>query len=311
MSAEDISRKISLKDELARLLTEQRNPASSRIDEVSIEEALRIINEEDKKVAGAVESEIPHIAKAVHLIIRSLKAGGRLIYVGAGTSGRLGVLDAAECPPTFGTAPDRIVGVIAGGEPALRKSIEAVEDDPAAGAKEIDALSVSEKDSVCGIAASRRTPFVVEAIRRSRERGASTIYLTTNPRAAFDLEVDVAICPEVGPEVIMGSTRMKSGSAQKMVLNMLTTASMIGLGKVYQNMMVDLQLKNQKLIERARRIVMLATGVNYETAAARLDAADGHVKTALVMIIGKVSADEARERLLASGGFVRTALGPG
>jgi len=301
-------KKTTLKDELASLLTEQRNPASSQIDEMGIEESLRLINSEDKKVAAVVEAEIPHIARAVSLVIQSLRSGGRLIYIGAGTSGRLGVLDAAECPPTFGTIPDQVVGVIAGGESALRKSIEGAEDDPEAGIRDIDSLSVGEKDTVCGIAASRRTPYVVAAVQRSRKRGASTIYVTTNPRETFDLEVDVAICPAVGPEVIMGSTRMKSGTAQKMVLNMLTTASMIGLGKVYQNMMVDLQLKNQKLIERARRILMFAGNVSYETATEQLDMADGHVKTAIVMIIRKVSAEEARRRLSASDGFVRKAL---
>ncbi len=306
-----MTQKAKLKDELASLLTEQRNSASAGIDEMGVEEALRVINSEDKKVAAAVESEIPHIARAVSLVIRSLKSGGRLIYIGAGTSGRLGVLDAAECPPTFGTAPTQVVGVIAGGDSALRKSIEGAEDDREAGVEDVEKLSVGEKDTVCGIAASRRTPYVVAAVQRARERGASTIYLTTNPRETFDLEVDVAICPSVGPEVIMGSTRMKSGTAQKMVLNMLTTASMVGLGKVYQNMMVDLQLKNQKLVERARRILMLAGNVDYETATEQLQRADGHVKTALVMIIGKVSVEEARLRLSASDGFVRKALDPG
>jgi N-acetylmuramic acid 6-phosphate etherase len=279
------------------------------IDKLNIEQVLQVINEEDKKVADAVEPEIPHIARAVSLVISSLRSGGRLIYVGAGTSGRLGVLDAAECPPTFGSPPDQIIGVIAGGDGALKNSIEGAEDDRSTAVREIDSLGVGGKDTVCGIAASRRTPYVVEAVRRAKERGASTIYVTTNPRESFDLEVDVAICPEVGPEVIMGSTRMKSGTAQKMVLNMLTTAAMIGLGKVYQNMMVDLQLKNQKLIERARRILMIAGNVDYETAVRFLGDADGHVKTALVMILAKISAAEARKRLSAGEGFVAKALG--
>jgi N-acetylmuramic acid 6-phosphate etherase len=301
--------KPTLRDELASLLTEQRNPDSLSIDQMSIEEALRLINQEDKKVALAVEAEIPHIAHAVSLVVRSLKAGGRLIYVGAGTSGRLGVLDAAECPPTFGTLPGQVIGVIAGGDQALRLSIEGAEDDGEAAARHVDSLDVSARDTVCGIAASRRTPYVVEGVKRAKARGASTIYVTTNPRAGFDLDVDVAICPAVGPEVIMGSTRMKSGTAQKMVLNMITTTAMIGLGKVYQNMMVDLQLKNQKLIERARRILMMAGNVDYEQATRRLDEANGHVKTALVMIVANVSAVEARKRLSAGEGFVGRALG--
>lgn len=279
------------------------------IDELSIEDALRVINQEDKKVPFAVEEEIHHIAQGVSLIIRSIKAGGRLIYVGAGTSGRLGVLDAAECPPTFGTFPGQVVGLLAGGDPALKQSIEGAEDDRSTAVSDIDELEVNAKDTVCGIAASRRTPYVVEAVKRARERGASTIYLTTNPRETFDLEVDVAICPAVGPEIIMGSTRMKSGTAQKMVLNMLTTTAMIGLGKVYQNMMVDLQLKNEKLVERARRILMIAGNVDYDSATKNLDDAGGHVKTALVMILSKVSAEEARRRLSAGDGFVRRAIG--
>jgi len=305
-----MTRKPAIRDELASLLTEQRNPASMSIDELSIEDALRLINDEDKKVPVAVEAEIHHIAQGVSLIIQSIKAGGRLIYVGAGTSGRLGVLDAAECPPTFGTFPGQVVGLLAGGDPALKQSIEGAEDDRSTAVSDIDSLEVNAKDTVCGIAASRRTPYVVEAVKRARERGASTIYLTTNPRETFDLEVDVAICPAVGPEVIMGSTRMKSGTAQKMVLNMLTTTAMIGLGKVYQNMMVDLQLKNQKLVERARRILMIAGKVDYESATKNLDEAGGHVKTALVMILSKVSAEEARRRLSDGDGFVRRAIGP-
>lgn len=304
-----MTRKPAIRDELASLLTEQRNPASMTIDELSIEDALRVINQEDKKVPFAVEEEIHHIAQGVSLIIRSIKAGGRLIYVGAGTSGRLGVLDAAECPPTFGTFPGQVVGLLAGGDPALKQSIEGAEDDRSTAVSDIDELEVNAKDTVCGIAASRRTPYVVEAVKRARERGASTIYLTTNPRETFDLEVDVAICPAVGPEIIMGSTRMKSGTAQKMVLNMLTTTAMIGLGKVYQNMMVDLQLKNEKLVERARRILMIAGNVDYDSATKNLDDAGGHVKTALVMILSKVSAEEARRRLSAGDGFVRRAIG--
>jgi len=301
--------KQQLKDELASLLTEQRNPHSDRIDEMTTAEILDTINAEDRIVADAVKVEIPYISKAVSLVTASLHSGGRLIYVGAGTSGRLGVLDAAECPPTFGTLPGQIVGIIAGGEQALTRSIEGAEDSEERGAADVEALSLSSRDTVCGIAASRRTPYVLGAIGKARALGASTVFITTNPRGSFSLDADVLICPAVGPEVIMGSTRMKSGTAQKMVLNMITTASMIHLGKVYQNMMVDLQLTNAKLVERARRILMIAAEVDYETASSFLKRADGHVKTALVMILCDVPAGEAKRRLEAAGGIVRRAIG--
>jgi N-acetylmuramic acid 6-phosphate etherase len=298
-----------LSEQLGRLLTEQRNPRSTRLDTLTTEGILRLINAEDKLVPVAVEREIPYIAAAVELVVGSLKWGGRLLYFGAGTSGRLGVVDASECPPTFGTDPNLVVGVIAGGHAAMFRSQEGAEDNEEQARKDVDAYSVGPKDTVCGIAASRRTPYVVAAVRHARSCGAKTIYVTTNPRKEFDLEVDVAICPEVGPEVLMGSTRMKSGTAQKLILNMLTTATMVRLGKVYENMMVDLQLTNRKLVERSKRIVMMATGVNYETAASVLEQAGGHVKTALVMIQSRVSAEEARARIARADGFVRRAIG--
>ena len=297
-----------LHDELAGLLTEQRNPASTDLDSLPIEAMLRLINAQDKLVPVAVEREIPYITEAVGLIVHALQNGGRLVYVGAGTSGRLGVLDAAECPPTFGTDPGQVRGVIAGGNPAMFRSQEGVEDDAFQGRDDIEALSISPRDVVCGIAASRRTPYVVSAITRARELGAKTIYVCTNPRSEFNLEVDVAICPEVGAEVVMGSTRMKSGTAQKLVLNMLTTASMVRLGKVYQNMMVDLQQTSKKLEERSKRIVALASGVTYEQAEKMLLAAGGHVKAAIVMAVAGISLEEARERLERNGGFVRSAI---
>jgi N-acetylmuramic acid 6-phosphate etherase len=299
-----------LSDMLAKLLTEQRNPRSMDLDERSTEGILRLINSEDKLVPLAVEREIPYIARAVELVVDSLKKGGRLLYFGAGTSGRLGVVDASECPPTFGTDPRQVVGIMAGGQAAMFRSQEGAEDNEAQARKDVDAQSVSGIDTVCGIAASRRTPYVVAAVARARELGARTIYVTTNPRSEFNLAVDVAICPEVGPEVLMGSTRMKSGTAQKLVLNMLTTAAMVKLGKVYENMMVDLQLTNNKLVERSKRIIMMATGVDYQTAAEVLQKAGGHVKTALVMVVAGVSADEARERIVRADGFVRRAMGP-
>ena len=291
------------------MLTEQRNPFSQEIDRLSTASILRIINAEDKLVPVAVEREIPYIERAVDLIVECFRGGGHLVYVGAGTSGRLGVLDAAECPPTFGTVPEMIRAVIAGGRAAVFESQEGVEDDESKAIRDIESEHLSDVDVVCGIAASRRTPYVVAAINRARELGAKTIYITTNPRSSFNLDVDVAICPEVGPEVIMGSTRMKSGSAQKFVLNMLSTAAMIKLGKVYENMMIDLQLKNKKLLARAERIVSLATGVDGNTAAKTLQGANGHVKTAIVMIAANVSAEEARSRLAKADGFVRLAIG--
>jgi len=299
----------NLPDQIATLTTEQRNPRSAEIDRLPTQEILKLINSEDKLVPLAVERELEFITKAVDLIVYAFKQGGRLIYVGAGTSGRLGVLDASECPPTYGTDPNMVVGLIAGGRPAVFKSQEGAEDNEAQARKDIDSLKVNKNDVVCGIAASRRTPYVVAAVRRARELGSTTIYITTNPRREFNLEVDVAICPEVGPEVVTGSTRMKSGTAQKLVLNMLTTTAMIKMGKVYENMMVDLQLTNKKLVERARRIVMIAADVDYHAAENFLNCSGGHVKTAIVMAKTGLSADEAKQKLEEVDGFVRPAIG--
>lgn len=293
---------------LQTLSTEQRNPASERIDSASIREALEIINTEDHLVPIAVRREIPFIAQAVEIVADAFKNGGRLIYVGAGTSGRLGILDASECPPTYGTPPEMVQGLIAGGPKAVFRSQEGAEDIFEDGARDLQELEVAPPDVVCGIAASRRTPYVVGAVEYARTIGCKTLYITCNPRANFDLDVDVAMCPYVGPEVIMGSTRMKSGTAQKLVLNMITTASMIQLGKVYENMMVDLQMTSLKLVERSKRTVMIVTGVDYETAVSVLAKAEGHVKTALVMILADVSAEEAKSRLEAADGQVRQAI---
>lgn len=287
-----------------------------QIDNLSIEQILNLINSEDQKVAAAVAKEVPYIAKAVELVVEGLRNGGRLIYVGAGTSGRLGVLDAVECPPTFGTSPETIQGVIAGGREAMFRAQEGAEDKEENGGKDIDDKNVVSADVVCGIAASLRTPYVIGALKRSRERAARTILVTTNPRSLLQQAefahvanaVDVAICPEVGPEVIMGSTRMKSGTAQKLVLNMITTTAMIRLGKVYENMMVDLQMNSEKLKERAKRVLMIITNVSYEEAERFLEEAGGHVKTALVMIKANVSKSEAEARLKKAQGFVRAAI---
>jgi len=297
--------------QLQSLVTEQRNTRSEHIDTADIPEILRIINDEDQCVAQAVREEIPYIAAAVQLIVDTFKKGGRLFYVGAGTSGRLGILDASECPPTFGTPPEQVQGIIAGGRKAVFRSQEGAEDVEAHGAEALKTHGVTAQDIVCGIAASRRTPYVVGAVTAARAMGCRTLFLTCNPRSTFTLPVDVAICVVVGPEVIMGSTRMKSGTAQKLVLNMLTTASMVRMGKVYQNMMVDLQMSAQKLIERSRRTVMIVTGLDYDAATAALEAADGHVKTALVMILSGASRNEAIHRLAQAGGFVRRAIQAG
>lgn len=295
---------------LEKLTTEQRNPRSAGIDAAPVREILEIINEEDMRVAPAVREEIGYIAQAVEIIVEAFRSGGRLFYVGAGTSGRLGILDAVECPPTYGTPPEMVQGLIAGGPAAVFRAQEGAEDHESHGVEDVIAAGVQPPDVVCGIAASRRTPYVVGAVRHARELGCKTLFVSCNPREEFDLHhlVDVAICVDVGPEVIMGSTRMKSGTAQKLVLNMLSTASMIRLGKVYENMMIDLQMTNEKLKERSKRIVMTITGVGYDEAARVLAAADGHVKTALVMVIAGVDEQEARRRLAAADGFVRAAI---
>ena len=295
--------------EISNLATEQRNPNSKDIDELSTIEILKIINEEDKKVPLAVEKELPYIEKAVEEIVKAIKKGGRLLYFGAGTSGRLGVVDAAECPPTFGTPPEMVQGFIAGGEAAMFVAQEGAEDFEENGAKDIDLANVTNNDVVCGIAASRRTPYVIGAIKRAKELGATTLYITCTPRKSFNIEeVDIPICPYVGPEVVMGSTRMKSGTAQKLVLNMLTTTSMVRLGKTYENMMIDLQMTNKKLVERSKRIVMMITGVDYDEATKYLEEANYHVKTALVMILAEVNLEEAKQRLEKADGFVRKAI---
>ena len=254
--------------------------------------------------------ELPHIERAVDLVVAAFEQGGRLFYVGAGTSGRIGVVDASECPPTFGTPPEMVQGLMAGGPAAMFAAQEGAEDREANGAADLDAHGVTARDVVCGIAASRRTPYTVGALKHARERiGAGTVFVTCVPRETIPFEVDVAICPVVGPEVLMGSTRMKAGTAQKLVLNMLTTAAMVRMGKVYENMMIDLMMTNAKLVERSKRIVMTVTGADYDTAAHALDAAGGHVKTALVMLLADVGRVEATDRLRAARGFVRYAIG--
>jgi len=296
-------------EQLQSLATEQRNPHSTHIDTASVAEILRVINTEDHLVPIAVRRELDHVAAAVEHVVDAFENGGRLFYVGAGTSGRLGIVDASECPPTFGTDPERVQGVIAGGREAVFRSQEGAEDVPEKGAEALEEHGVTADDVVCGIASSGRTPFVVGAVEHARDEiGCPTLFVTTVPREELDVDPDVAICPVVGPEVIMGSTRMKSGTAQKLVLNMITTAAMVRLGKVYENMMVDLQRTSDKLVERGVRTVMMVTGIEYETANAVLNRCDGHVKTAIVTILADVGVEEARRRLDATDGFVRPAI---
>jgi N-acetylmuramic acid 6-phosphate etherase len=298
-------------EEFARLATEQRNPRTVDLDTLDVPAILERISAEDRTVPDAVARELPAIAAAVELVVASFREGGRLIYVGAGTSGRLGVLDASECPPTFGSDPEMVQGVIAGGTRALVRAVEGAEDRTDDGENAMVEHRVGPKDTVIGLAASRRTPFVVAALRKAREQGARTAYVTCTPRREFTLEVDVAICPEVGPEVLMGSTRMKAGTAQKLVLNMITTTAFVRIGKAYENMMVDLMATSEKLVERSRRTVMTVTGVDHAQAARAIDAAGRSVKTAIVMLKLNCSRAEAERRLEQAGGFVRAAVGEG
>ncbi len=289
-------------------LTEARNPATAQIDVVPTPEMVRLMHAEDAKVAPAVACELPQIAEAIDGIAARMRRGGRLIYIGAGTSGRLGVLDAAECPPTFNAAPDQVVALIAGGADALTRAMEGAEDDREAGARDVAALGVTARDSVVGISAGGRTPYVLGGLEEARRRGAFTVSLACNRPAPVQEVAQVNIAPLVGPEVIAGSTRLKAGTAQKMVLNMLSTGVMIRLGKTYGHWMVDVQATNAKLRARARRIVAEVTGVSAEEAARVLAACDGEVKTAIVALLAGVTPTEARQRLAAADGMVRRAL---
>jgi N-acetylmuramic acid 6-phosphate etherase len=295
-------------EEFARLATEQRNPRTLDLDTLDITGVLARISAEDRTVADAVARELPYVGRAVELVIASFREGGRLLYVGAGTSGRLGVLDASECPPTFGSDPEQVQGVMAGGMGALVRAVEGAEDRTEEGEAAMVERGVDRRDMVIGLAASRRTPFVVVALRKARALGARTAYVTCTPRSEFTLDVDVAICPEVGPEVVMGSTRMKAGTAQKLVLNMITTTAYVRMGKVYENMMVDLMATSQKLVERSRRTVMTVAGVDYDTAAEAIERAGKSVKTAIVMLKLGCDRGAAESRLTAAGGFVRAAI---
>lgn len=293
---------------LDQLTTEQANPNTAGLDELPLEEALLRLNEEDARVPDAVRAVIPAIARAVELVERSMRAGGRLIYVGAGTSGRLGCLDASEIPPTYGMEWNRVLGVIAGGDTALRRSIEGAEDSPAEGAAKMAELEVGPNDVVCGIAASGRTPYVMGALEEGRRRGAATVGVVTNKPCEMDSLVDVLIAPEVGPEPVSGSTRMKSGTAQKLVLNMLSTMAMVRIGKTYGNLMVDLRATNEKLVRRAIRLIRTVTEADEVEARRLFDTSSGDTKLAIMMGLSGLDVIAARERLDAAGGVLRKAL---
>ncbi|AWP34332.1 N-acetylmuramic acid 6-phosphate etherase [Pantoea vagans] len=297
-----------MKLDLSQMLTEGRNPASQNIDELSTEAMLRVINDEDKKVALAVEAIVPQIATAVDAICAAFRAGGRLIYCGAGTSGRLGILDASECPPTFGTPREQVIGLIAGGHTAILQAVENAEDNREQGAQDLKDIHFSRHDVLVGIAASGRTPYVLGALAYANELGATTVSLSCNPGSAMSQVAAIALTPVVGPEVVTGSSRMKAGTAQKLVLNMLTTGSMIRSGKVYGNLMVDVEATNQKLVQRQVNIVMQATDCDDATARAALTGCGGHCKTAILMILADLNADEAKALLGQHQGFIRQAL---
>lgn len=294
--------------DLGALETEKRNPATDAIDGMDALEIARVMNAEDATIAGAVARELPRIAEAIEGIAARLRRGGRLLYMGAGTSGRLGVLDASECPPTFNTPPELVVGWIAGGPEALTRSIEGAEDSADMGRADAARLGISAADALVGIAASGRTPYVLGAVAHAKERGALTVGLACNRDTPLERAVEVAIAPVVGPEVIGGSTRLKAGTAQKMVLNMLSTGTMILLGKTYGNLMVDVQPTNAKLRRRAVAIVAQATGLPEAEAAALVRASGDEVKTAIVAALAGIDPAAARARLAAAGGVVRAAL---
>lgn len=296
---------------LDRLLTEQRNPASEGIDERPTAEILQIMNDQDRKVADAVGCEIPQIARAVDAIVERFERGGRLFYIGAGTSGRLGVLDASECAPTFNVPPETVQGIIAGGSSALDHSSEASEDDPALGARDLEARGFTKDDVLVGIAASGRTPYVLGAVAHARALGALTAGISCTPSSGLSRAVDIAIEPLAGPEIVAGSTRLKAGTATKLVLNMLSTAVMIRLGHVYSNLMVNVKPANVKLRERAARIIAEAASVGRERAHAVLDESGGTVKVAIVMARLGVTREAAEERLRAARGRVSEALKSG
>ena len=297
-----------MKLNLDALTTETRNRDTMNLDTMTPLEVVTAMNREDAKVPQAIAPILPQIAQAVTWAIDSLKRGGRVVYMGAGTSGRLGVLDAVECPPTFGVSPDRIVGLIAGGEKAYVKAVEGAEDSRELGKGDLVALNITPADLIIGIAASGRTPYVLGGLDYAREVGCKTVAISCNAGCPIGKAADLAIEAVVGPEVLTGSTRLKAGTAQKLILNMISTASMVGTGKAYQNLMVDVMQTNEKLRVRAEKIVMEATGVDSETAAAAIAKASGSTKTAITMILADCDVEEAEKRLEKAGGRVREAI---
>ena len=293
---------------LGELLTEQINPASTGIDLLPTEQMLRVINDEDRRVTDAVAARVPEIARAIDAIVERVRGGGRLFYIGAGTSGRLGVLDAAECPPTFNVSADLVHGIIAGGEAALARATEATEDDPAMGTRDLLANGFNARDVLVGIAASGRTPYVLGAITEARRIGALTIGFSCTPESELSRSVDIAITVLAGPEILAGSTRMKAGTATKLVLNMLSTGLMIRLGHTFGNLMVNVQPKNSKLADRARRIISIGGQVTEQRAAELLDSSGGSVKIAIVMARLGVDRNKAERVLENAGGVIARAL---
>ena len=293
---------------LSTLITEQRNPNSMHVDSLSALEIVQLMNEEDKQVPLAIEKCLPQIAQAVECIVAAFQQGGRLVYIGAGTSGRLGVLDASECPPTFGVSPEMVKGIIAGGERALRHPIEGAEDSKTQAVVDLQTIQFSSKDVLVGIAASGRTPYVIGALEYAKSLGSVTVSITSNPNSAMANIVDIAIDTVVGPEVLTGSSRLKSGTAQKLVLNMLTTASMILMGKCYQNLMVDVQASNEKLKARAIHIVMQATDCDKALAEETLKQADQNAKLAIMMILSGLDRAQAEALLEKHQGKLQLAL---
>lgn len=294
--------------EINQLTTEKRNPNTMHLDQMSVGQVLELINKEDQQVPEVIADALGQIEAAVETIIQSFNAGGRLIYFGAGTSGRLGVLDAAECVPTFGVSPDLVVGLIAGGDKALVEAVEGAEDSLTLAEEDFKKLNLNANDTVVGIAASGRTPYVIGGLQYAQSIGAKTVSIACNQQAKISRFAQIPIEVDCGPEVLTGSTRLKAGTAQKLILNMLSTVSMIGIGKVYQNLMVDVQATNEKLEERSKRIIMAATECSYEEAASYFEAANHKVKVAIVMILTNLDATEASQKINAANGFVNQVL---
>lgn len=294
--------------DLSKLTTESRNPDTINLDEMTPYEIAKTMNKEDKNVVKAIEEILPQIATAIEWATESLKAGGRIIYIGAGTSGRLGLLDAVECPPTFGVSKELVVGLIAGGEKAFVEAVEGAEDSKTLCEEELKAIHLSSDDIVIGLAASGRTPYVIYGLNFANKTGCKTVAIACNRGADIGTEAKLSIESVTGPEVLTGSTRLKAGTAQKMILNMISTGSMVGIGKVYENLMVDVKQSNEKLVVRSQNIVMTATGCDREEAKRVLEQAEGHVKTAITMILLNCDAKEARQKLSQAGGGIRKAL---